>query len=82
MTLKTAQNPQRPTTRKQAPASTPPRGGNYVTTGSTAAASLTEGGYVTTPHAGPENRNRAQGHYVTLAARHGDDTAGSYTGGS
>jgi hypothetical protein len=44
-----------------------------------AADSHTEGGYVTTSSGVPENRNRAQGHYVTVANRHGDDTAGTYT---
>jgi hypothetical protein len=42
------------------------------------AASHTEGTYVTTP-GGAGDRNRAKGHYVTLANRLGDESAGSYT---
>jgi len=79
MTLQAERNIARPTTHRQESVRTAPRGGNYVTTSTSAAGSRTEGGYVTTPDGGPENGSRTQGHYVTLANRRGDDTAGNYT---
>jgi hypothetical protein len=79
MTLQAERNTARPTTHKLESVRLAPRGGNYVTTSTVAADSHTEGGYVTTSSGVPENRSRAQGHYVTVANRHGDDTAGTYT---
>ena len=79
MTLQAERNTARPTTHKQNSVHTAPRGGNYVTTSTTAANSHTEGSYVTTPGGVRENRSRTQGHYVTVANRRGDDTAGAYT---
>jgi hypothetical protein len=79
MTLHAERHTARPATRQQDTAGMAPRGGNYVTTSTTPAGSDAEGSYVTTPNGGFANRNRAHGHYVTLANRPGDDTAGSYT---
>jgi hypothetical protein len=79
MTLQAERNTARPTTRMQESVRTALRGGNYVTTSTTIEGARTEGGYVTTPDGDLGNGQRAQGHYVTLANRSGDDTAGSYT---
>ncbi|MDQ0820823.1 hypothetical protein QFZ79_003196 [Arthrobacter sp. V4I6] len=79
MTFQADRTTARPTTRRPESVPTAPRGGNYVTTSTFPAGSHTEGSYVTTPGGGSGNRHRAQGHYVTLANRRGDDTAGSYT---
>ena len=79
MTLQAERNTARPTTHKQKAVRTAPRGGNYVTANTITADSHTEGSYVTTPGGALENRSRAQGHYVTVVNRRGDDTAGKYT---
>jgi hypothetical protein len=79
MTLHAERHTARPAARQQETAGTAPRGGNYVTTSTAPAGQNAEGSYVTTPKGGSANRNRAHGHYVTLANRAGDDTAGSYT---